>query len=184
MYLKAITKASKGIQPSNNGLRYGAEASSAPWKNMKFRCVRNGDTNNKSEEKTSIPLSSFIWKTGIHSLSTSNFSQEELPSSSITTTMLISSLSHPCSRFWTQREKGLYFMSVESGEEVDKEVDSYNQHKHPYWPLLVFLHLMHHLSPYTYYFFPVHPLASKTVSWDTVLTPGIADNRNPTQPGI
>ena len=120
----------------------------------------------------------------IHSLSTSNFSQEELPSSSITTTMLISSLSHPCSRFWTQKEKGLYFMSVESGEEVDKEVDSYNQHKHPYWPLLVFLHLMHHLSPYTYYFFPVHPLARKTVSWDTVLTPGIADNRNPTQPGI
>ena len=72
-------------------------------------------------------------------------------------------------------------MSIESGEEVDKEVDSYNQHKHLYWPLLVFLHLMHHLSPYTYYFFSVHPLASKTVS---VMTPGIADNRNPTQSGI
>ena len=23
-------------------------------------------------------------------------------------------------------------MSIESGEEVDKEVDSYNQHKHPF----------------------------------------------------
>ena len=48
------------------------------------------------------------------------------------TDMLITSLSHPCSGFGTQREKGLYFMSVESGEEVDKEVDSYNQHKYPY----------------------------------------------------
>ena len=72
-------------------------------------------------------------------------------------------------------------MSLESGEEVDKEVDSYNQHKYPYWPLLVFHHLMHHLSAYTYYFSFVHPLASKTLS---VMTPGVADNRNPTEPGI
>ena len=53
-------------------------------------------------------------------------------------------------------------MSSESGEEVDKEVDRYNEPKHPQWALLVFHHLMRHLSPYRY-FLSVHALASKTV---------------------
>lgn len=59
-------------QPSNY-LRYGAKSKLSSLKNMKFHCVRNGNTNNKSKEKTSIPLSSFIWKTEIHSLSTNHF---------------------------------------------------------------------------------------------------------------